>query len=275
MQVNRISSCNKVERVAAYAAEKDSPFALMPREILKEIFSHLSADLKSALKVCHRWKDNVTEIIPLKDKEALEKYAAFGAAKWKKYFDKDVEAPPIPRGIFAWLDRTSVKIEGLNGKNGETGLLFLKPRGLTLNSMDDLYQKAAGPRQANYRQLVYSVRTEYETDTVGEAEWVWMSKALLFDSRGKSYKEQKYMVKALGKGYELPEALEAVVLNIIWYVSHEGQVLFNNHPRTYTRCQELINGELSLVVGGFVSGGLHVDYVDGSFGCGVAPCRKF
>ena len=46
-----------------------------------------------------------------------------------------------------------------------------------------------------------------------------MSKTLLLDSRGKSYEKQKSMVKNLGNGYELPKALEAVVLNIAWYVS--------------------------------------------------------
>ena len=273
MQVNGISLCDTVERVAAYKAEVDSPFALMPREILKEIFSYLSADLKSALKVCHRWKDNVTEIIPLKDKEALEKYAAFGAAEWKKYFDKDVEAPPIPRGIFAWLDRPSVKTEGPDGKNGESGLLFLRPAGLSLNSMEDLHKKATGGEYINYD---FFFRNQYGTDFVGEAEWVWMSKALLLNSRDKSYEEQKSIVTALGKGYELPKALDAVVLNIVWYVSHEGQRLFGDSPSTYTRCQETNYGRWGVLVGNFVPRGLHVPYMSYvTTGDGVAPCRKF
>ena len=273
MQVNRISLCNNVERVAAYEAEVDSPFALVPREILKEIFSYLSADLTSALTVCRHWKDNVTEIIPLKDKEALEKYGAFGAAEWKKYFDKDVEAPPIPRGIFAWLDRPSVKTEGPDGKNGESGLLFLRPAGLTLNSIEDLHQKATGGRYGCYDP---HVRSRLGTNFFGEAAWVWMSKALLPDSRTKAYDAQKAMVKALGKGYELPKALDAVVLNIVWYVSHEGQRLFGGSPWTYTRCQEAMDCGWPLIVGGFAQDGIRVLGInfDASY-CGAAVCWKF
>ena len=47
-------------------------------------------------------------------------------------FWREVEALPIPRGIFAWLDGPSVKTEGPGEKRGETGFLFLMPEGTLL-----------------------------------------------------------------------------------------------------------------------------------------------
>ena len=58
----------------------------VPPEILRLIFSYLSEDLGRAAQVCHRWKDNAYDVIQLKDKEALKKYGAFGAAEWAEYF---------------------------------------------------------------------------------------------------------------------------------------------------------------------------------------------
>ena len=253
----KIEEISKQQELAPYGGVEPPP------EILKMIFSYLSADLKRAAQVCHHWKDNVNAVIQQKDKEALKKYGAFGAAEWAEYFGLEVKAPPIPRGIFAWLDRPSVKTEGPDGKKGETGLLFLMPEGISLNSMEKSAQKAIRAWKAEYNYPDDEIRNRYGKNSVGKSYWVWMSKALLLNSRKKTYEKQKSMVKDLGDGYELPEALEAVVLNIAWYVSHEGQRLFCDNPWTYTRCQEVIeviDDRLPLVVGGFFPGGLPVSY---------------
>ena len=277
MQVNALSSNNDLERVAAYEAEADSPFLSLPPEILKMIFSYLSTDLGHVAKVCKSWQKNANAIIQLKDKETLEKYGAFEAAEWAEYFGMEVKAPLIPRGLFAWLDRPSVKTEGPDGKNGETGLFFLMPEGLSLNSIGELAQKATGAWQTKYIYSDDEVKNRYGKNSVGTSYWVWMSKALLLDSRRKNHDEQKTMVKELGDGYELPKVLEAVVLNIALYVSHAGERLFSDNRWTYTRCQEVIERLLPLIVGRFAPDGFHVhyDYLMSCDASGVAACRKF
>ena len=280
--MNEISSSNNVERVAAYQAEVNSQFATVPSEIVKMIFSYLSGDFESAASaahVCHRWKI----IIQLKDKETLEKYGAFGAAEWGQYLGEVGKGPRIPRGIFAWLDGTSVKTEGPGEKNGETGLFFLMPakvngEELCLDALRKLTQKATGAWPTEYRGYSDRVRKHYGENPVVTSYWVWMSKTLLLDSRGKSYDKQKSMVNALGNGHKLPEALEAVVLNIVWYASHNGEKLFSDNPATYTRCQRVISGRMPLIVGGFGLKGPRINYAlpcdDGPY-AGVAACRKF
>ena len=279
--MNEISSSNNVESVAAYQGEDQSLFYVVPNDIIKMIFSYLSEDLGRVAKVCLRWRETAYNVLQLKDKEALEKYGAFGAAEWKKYFGEVVEAPPIPRGIFAWFDGPSVKTEGPGGKRGETGLLFLMPakvngEDLSLNSMNEVAKNAIGAWQTKYIHYDLDVRHYYGKNSVGKSYWVWMSKALLLNSRNKTYEKQKSMVKDLGNGHELPKVLEAVVLNIIWYVSHAGERLFSNNPWTYIRCQESIGGQWPLIVGGFALGGLVIYYNgfdDDDYG--VAACRKF
>ena len=278
MQVDGTSFNNTLKTVAAYEGEDSSPFASVPREILRLIFSYLSTDLGRAAQVCHSWKDNAKAVIQLKDEEALKKYGALGrvflAAEWKKYFGEDVKDSPIPRGIFAWLDRPSVKMEGSDGKNGETGFLFLMPKGLSLNSMRKLTRQATGLKYLSYP---WEVKNQHGSTTVGKSHLVWISRNWLLGSREKTYIQEQTIVKDLGNSYELPKALEVVVLSIAWYMSHNKErLLTDNRPGIYTACQEVIVGGWPVNVGGFAPGGLCVNYADyDHHSYGAAVCRKF
>ena len=75
--------------------------------------------------------------------------------------------------------------------------------------------------------------------------------------------------------YELPSVLEAATAILMHHV-REGDRRFGDHPWTYTRCQEVVDGRYPAVVGGFESSGLCIGtgrYVNHH--SGVACCRKF
>jgi hypothetical protein len=144
-----------------------------------------------------------------------------------------------------------------------------------------------------------------------------MTRDVLPNSRNQAYGSQEKLVAAYagrsGLPYELPHALEAATA-ILMYNTREGKWLLGDYPLIYTRCQDVgkripnphpsnfgafsesafsfggpegNNGSTQkyfLVVGGFSSGGLFVQFnaYGGNFSSynehysyGVACCRKF
>lgn len=80
------------------------------------------------------------------------------------------------------------------------------------------------------------------------------------------------------KDCSMPTALEAIVLNLMVF-NLTGERLYSGE--TYTRCLEKAVGGPSIVVGGFTSEGLDVNYNDEAFakgrgkGLGVACTKRF
>jgi hypothetical protein len=113
------------------------------------------------------------------------------------------------------------------------------------------------------------------------AYWVLMTREVLEGSRDKQYDTQKQLVSdhalRTGLSYELPSALEAATVMLSHYV-RSGERLYAGSPLPYTRCRELVANRHPVIVGGFSSGGLDVNYdfyggriYDG----GVSCLRKF
>jgi len=110
-----------------------------------------------------------------------------------------------------------------------------------------------------------------------------MSRDVLEGSRKQTYQTQLDQVasfaKETGIPYAVPKVLEAATTILMHHVSTE-QKLYSDSPWTYTRCQEFYQQKdnWKLVVGGFGSGGLGVDYHWGGAAgviLGVSVCRKF
>jgi hypothetical protein len=108
-----------------------------------------------------------------------------------------------------------------------------------------------------------------------------MTRDVLPGSRNTGYAHQKELVAGYARResvpYELPSVLEAATA-ILMHHAREGEQLFGDHPRTYTRCQDVVDGRDPTIVGGFESSVLHVDVIHFDFYiylCGVACCRKF
>jgi hypothetical protein len=107
-----------------------------------------------------------------------------------------------------------------------------------------------------------------------------MTRDVLSGSRNATYAEQQALVTACasetGFPYELPSVLEAATVILSRHVCG-GERLYSDAPWTYTRCQELVDDQSPVIVGGFTSEGIDVDYYLNVYfhDYGVAICRKF
>ncbi len=200
-----------------------------------------------------------------------------GAAEWDLL--GEVENLPLPEGILETLSEPCPVTPGK--KVGETHLLVLIPDKvgedpLTLNSLGGLVKsKGHFPRgQApGYGNLDTDVASAYGNKKAGSSHWVLMTRDVLPESRGKSYKDQKAMVEKLV--YEVPELLSAAACVFLHYLSSGGERLFGDDPQTYTRCQGWGRGPRQVMMGKFSPGGFRImpDFMDYE-PVGVAMMRK-
>ena len=112
-------------------------------------------------------------------------------------------------------------------------------------------------------------------DNAAAPGWVLIDRTVLPESRGQTFETQKRMVE--DRGCTMPSVLEAIVLNLMVF-AFTGERLYGKEPWTYTRCIEKVDGQFPVIVGGFGSDGLSVDYIfnfDRDY-CGAAcALRKF
>ena len=204
-------------------------------------------------------KATIPQIIPLQ-KPAI----AFGAEKWNKYFGNVGVEPLLPPNIESILNSPCPFWSGK--KIFETHLLFLVPgavdgKPLTLNSLQELIQKPKAGHKTQYKYYTDYVKNELGNQSTS-SHWVLMTMDAIPDSHTKNYEDQKAHLATYAKKsdhpYELPKALEATIGIFIEYVQ-TGTRLYSNNPSAYTRCQEKVNSNWPVVIGGFAAGGLGVN----------------
>jgi hypothetical protein len=210
----------------------------------------------------------------------------FGAKEWEEYFGKVGTEPALPSGIGDILSSTCPFWPGKQVK--DTHLLVLIPskvngKPFNVDLLGELIQHPQGGGNATqYRYCSDSIKRQFGTQSPVSSYWVLMTRDVFEGSRSEKYASQKSLVamhaKRTGLPYELPGVLEAAAAILSHYV-RSGERLYTDNPWTYTRCRELVawNGaNYPAVVGGFSSGGLHVDDSHGgSRNLGVAGLRKF
>ena len=213
---------------------------------------------------------------------------SFGAEEWRQYLGEVEEAPPLPVNIVDTLNSACPFWPGRQVK--DTHLLVLIPANVNgkpyhLNLLGELIRHPKGGGHATeYRYYASGFQQQFGAQSPTGSYWVLMTREVLEGSRGQTYKNQKALVAGHAKRtqlpYELPGALEAATAMLSHHV-RSGERLYTDTPWTYTRCQELVawHGSYCPVdVGGFYSGGLHIDYcdnVDDSHCYGVACLQKF
>ena len=118
--------------------------------------------------------------------------------------------------------------------------------------------------QTEYKTLYrhYSDLVKKELGTQSQSShWVLMTRDVIPDSRNKSYKDQKALMRSYaektGQPYELPTALEAATCILMEHVK-SGQRFYSDNPLTYTRCQESVDQGRWVATGGFAAAGLGV-----------------
>ncbi len=211
---------------------------------------------------------------------------SFGAEEWSRYFGEVGAAPPLPAHIVDTLNGPCPFWPGKAVK--DTHLLVLIP--VTVDgkpfSLDLLGELVKCPKSGGYSTKYDCYDTDVQAALGAQSPirpyWVLMTRNVLEGTRGKKYAAQKALVvhyaNRTGLLYELPSALEAAT-TIFAHCVRSGECLYVDAPLTYTRCQELVDNQYVVVVGGFASGGLDVscsdEDVDSDFLHGVASLRKF
>jgi hypothetical protein len=151
----------------------------------------------------------------------------------------------------------------------------------TLNQLGELIKHPKnGGHSTKYRVYSDLVKSRIGEESPPRSYWLLMMRDIFPDSQDKTYDAQKALVAAyaskLGLPYEMPHALAAVTA-ILLHHAREGERLLGDHPWTYTRCQEVLNG-YPILVGGFSFGGPHVSQLSSDYsypGIGVSCCRQF
>jgi hypothetical protein len=208
---------------------------------------------------------------------------AFGAVAWKRYFGDVGSVPALPSDIGAILGSSCPFWPSKKMK--DTHLLVLVPAAVdgapfTLNLLGELIQRPKNDgHKTQYGYYGDKVRAQFGEKSPGRSYWLLMTRDVLRGSRGRSYVVQKGMVaksaKKAKQPYELPSALEAATA-ILMHHACTGTRLLGDDPLTYTRCQELIDGQHPVIVGGFESLGLSANNNDCDYDFfGVVCCRRF
>jgi hypothetical protein len=209
---------------------------------------------------------------------------AIGPKEWSQYFGEVGTAPPLPANIDKILNRPCPFWKDKRVK--DTHLLVLAPATVdgipfTLDLLGELIKDPKeGVRKARYEIYGNEVQKELGAQYRRSSYWVLMTRDVLPDSRNKTYGEQEALVaehaRRLDLPYEIPDALAAAIA-ILLHHARTGERLYTDAPWTYTRCQERVdNNSYPVVVGGFSSGGLYVNYSDDVHDYyGVSCLRKF
>lgn len=267
---------------------KQDPIEIFSYEVVLKIFSHLDlATLGTICRVSKRWKGLADE--PKLWKIAIYREIAFGNHKWAQCFGADVVKDENNREEFSSLPFNDFIADCKKFKsifperNAKDSLMLVRlPKtlngGLTLKSLGELAKKHFSASDTRYRLIWNPIIQELGDKSIDKSQWVLMTKDVLPGSRNKSYDEQKKIVADLAEksliSYEVPETLESATCILSQYFGSNIR-LFRDSPRTYTRCQENVQG-YQVVVGGFAPAGLYVDYdIYVNDHIGVAALRKF
>ena len=214
---------------------------------------------------------------------------AFGARAWEEYFGEVGTEPLLPSGINQMLDSPCPFCPGKVVR--DTHLLVLIPsrvadKPFSLDLLGELIQRPrGGGYSAKYRYYRDSVQQVLGGQSPGESYWVLMTRSVLEGSKGKDHAAAHEAMVAQHAGrtdlpYRFPGALEAATVILSHYV-RSGERLYSDSPWTYARCQELVDDQYPVIVGGFSSGGLYVSGLNGDcyddffHGVGVASLQRF
>lgn len=202
----------------------------------------------------------------------------FGKEQWGNYFGNIGEEPPLPHDIDDILNAACPFSNNPNIKVKDTHMLVLIPEKideepLTLDKIGELVKT---PKKGGYATCYagYSatVKNEFGTKHGEKSHWVLMTRDVIPDSRNKSYKAQQAKADEY-PGYQLVSTRAAVICFFVGLVKW-GIHLYG--ADTYTRTEAQTQEGKPVLVGGFTSAGLFVDYSCVDDDCyGIGLMRKF
>jgi hypothetical protein len=287
----RRDTLNILLEMAGSEPDKASDFLEVLLAVVKDRNCRQQA-LRALSKVAQASPDRVSECLPSlraaarnEDREVrLTAQKTLGEAEWKHYFGDVGSAPDLPSDMAAILDGPCPFWPDQLVK--DTHLLVLMPATVggvpfTLNGLGELIQRPShGGHRTKYSYYHKRVKVQMGAESPLCSYWVLMTRDALPGSRNTGYADQKELVANYARRkrvpYALPSVLEAAT-TILMHHALEGERLFGDHPWTYTRCSEVVDGRYPAVVGGFSPGGLDVYFSNGHVlsSSGVSCLRKF
>lgn len=245
--------------------------------------------------ISHAWNKSVSD--PILWRSTIYREMAFSIKNWGMWdrdFIKDVderkEILSLPENIAKELRRSAFPGESIR----KTHVLVRMPKGLTINKLGELAKKYFPDNIQGYRYIDNEIvnelgdklagedEDELGDEPAGESVWLLMTKDILQESRGGSYRGYRDIVASFsektGIPYQVPTLLEAVACILAEYSRSENR-LFSDRPKTYIRCQDTSEFMIP-IVGNFSLAGLDVEdyscyYYHDSAHIGVAALRKF
>ena len=253
--------------------EAASKFLDPSMDLVAASASNLSAPQSNPQRFTGLLKSEATQI-----EQTLHTYK-LGKAIWERYYGAVGEEPALPTHIDIEAMMNSACPFWPGNKVRDTHLLVLIPshvagQPLTLDYLEELIQSPQGEGHGmQYSDYLDKARAAIGSQSPGSSYWVLMTRGVLPGSRRQSYQDQCALIasRATGLAYAVPGALEAAVVMLLHHV-RSGERLYGDTPLTYTRCREEVENK-HLVVGGFSSGGLNVNYDYNDVG--VIALRKF
>ena len=253
--------------------EAASKFLDPSMDLVAASASNLSAPQSNPQRFTGLFKSETNQI-----EQTLHTYK-LGKAIWERYYGAVGEEPALPTHIDIEAMMNSACPFWPGNKVRDTHLLVLIPshvggKPLTLDYLGELINSPKGEGYGTkYDHYAGDVRAAIGNQSLGSSYWVLMTRGVLPGSRRQSYQDQCALVASRAKdlAYEVPGALEAAVVMLLHHV-RSGERLYGDTPLTYTRCREEVENK-HLVVGGFSSGGLNVNYDYNDVG--VTALRKF
>ena len=102
-----------------------------------------------------------------------------------------------------------------------------------------------------------------------------MTKNVIPGTKKKDYHDQCKLLKGKSDYYEAPPFLETTIAVLVHYVA-TGEMLFTDHPWTFTNCQEKIHNS-RICLGGFMTKTkvMHLYYHSDTAAVGLAGAWKF
>ena len=230
--------------------------------------------------------------------ERQEPYTKFGKEEWEKYFGEVGEEPALPADMEATLDAPCPFWP--ERKVRDTHLLVLIPAKVdgklfVLNKLNELVgnpQNGGHTAKCEGDILLEPYNKQVGNEAPASSYWLLLTRDVLPESSEKTYAAQKEIVAGhasrTGLNYELPKALEAATAILAHYVRTGERLYISNRNKnskswTYTRCQELVDFDHTVVVGRFnVVRDKSTLYIKGSVvvtenkspADGVAACRR-
>ncbi len=151
------------------------------------------------------------------------------------------------------------------------GLDRFMGKSLTIMKWQEIHPADGQPRFYSYPQDCWYKDEKFANNPTCSFRWYLMPLLIVLNSEGKTYQDQ---VALLPAEYEVPFAI-AEVGKCLLYHRKNGTFLNSNR---YGRCQDVASDGYRVLVGGFDSDGLNVDYsTDGHRhdDIGLAASRKY